>query len=92
MDLAKEVSSTQSYKWDDGLWSLAEGYATHSANPDGPHVVAIDYGSKRNIFRNLRDAGARVTVLPATATFDGDPPRYLRNVVTSSSPTPTSSG
>ncbi len=37
---------------------------------DRPHVVAIDYGSKRNIFRNLADAGARVTVLPATATFD----------------------
>ena len=35
-----------------------------------PHVVAIDYGSKRNIFRNLADAGARVTVLPATASFD----------------------
>ncbi len=35
-----------------------------------PHVVAIDYGSKRNIFRNLVAAGARVTVLPATATFD----------------------
>jgi len=35
-----------------------------------PHVVAIDYGSKRNIFRNLVDAGARVTVVPATATFD----------------------
>ena len=41
------------------------------AEPDsGPHVVAIDYGSKRNIFRNLADAGARVTVLPATATFE----------------------
>ncbi len=35
-----------------------------------PHVVAVDYGSKRNIFRNLSDAGARVTVVPATATFD----------------------
>ena len=35
-----------------------------------PHVVAIDYGAKRNIFRNLVEAGARVTVLPATATFD----------------------
>jgi carbamoyl-phosphate synthase small subunit len=35
-----------------------------------PHVVALDYGSKRNIFRNLADAGARVTVLPATASFD----------------------
>jgi carbamoyl-phosphate synthase small subunit len=35
-----------------------------------PHVVAVDYGSKRNIFRNLVEAGARVTVVPATATFD----------------------
>ena len=35
-----------------------------------PHVVAIDYGSKRNIFRNLAEAGARVTVLPAAATFE----------------------
>ena len=70
MDLAKEVSSTQSYRWDDGLWTLGEGYATHSANTDGPHVVAIDYGLKRNILRNLVAAGARVTVVPATATFE----------------------
>jgi carbamoyl-phosphate synthase small subunit len=35
-----------------------------------PHVVAVDYGAKRNIFRNLCEAGARVTVVPATATFD----------------------
>ncbi|MDO9487051.1 MAG: glutamine-hydrolyzing carbamoyl-phosphate synthase small subunit, partial [Sphingomonadaceae bacterium] len=70
MDLAKEVSSRQSYKWDDGLWTLGQGYATHSANPDGPHVVAIDYGIKRNILRNLVAAGARVTVVPATATYD----------------------
>ena len=70
MDLAKEVSTLQTYKWDDGLWTLGEGYATHAANPDGPHVVAIDYGLKRNILRNLVAAGARVTVVPATATFD----------------------
>ena len=70
MDLAKEVSTLQSYKWDDGLWTLGEGYATHSANPEGPHVVAIDFGLKRNILRNLVAAGARVTVVPATATFD----------------------
>jgi len=37
---------------------------------DRPHVVAIDYGSKRNIFRNLVEAGARVTILPATASFE----------------------
>ena len=70
MDLAKEVSATQSYKWDDGLWTLGEGYATHASNPDGPHVVAIDYGLKRNILRNLVAAGARVTVVPATATYE----------------------
>ncbi|MFD1951138.1 glutamine-hydrolyzing carbamoyl-phosphate synthase small subunit [Sphingomonas arantia] len=70
MDLARDVSSTQSYRWDDGLWTLGEGYATHAANPEGPHVVAIDYGLKRNILRNLVAAGARVTVVPATATYD----------------------
>ncbi|MBV8972171.1 MAG: glutamine-hydrolyzing carbamoyl-phosphate synthase small subunit [Sphingomonadaceae bacterium] len=70
MDLAKAVSATQSYTWDDGLWTLGQGYATHAGNPDGPHVVAVDYGIKRNILRNLVAAGARVTVVPATATFD----------------------
>jgi carbamoyl-phosphate synthase small subunit len=71
MDLAKEVSVRQTYRWTGGLWSLAEGYG-RPGEPDEslPHVVAIDYGSKRNIFRNLADAGARVTVLPATATYD----------------------
>ena len=70
MDLARDVSATQSYRWEDGLWTLGEGYATHAANPDGPHVVAIDYGLKRNILRNLVAAGARVTVVPATASYD----------------------
>jgi len=70
MDLAKAVSTTQSYGWDDGLWTLGQGYATHAANPGGPHVVAVDYGMKRNILRNLVAAGARVTVVPANATFD----------------------
>lgn len=70
MDLAKEVTARQTYKWDDGVWALGQGYAAHSANPQGPHVVAIDYGIKRNILRSLVNAGARVTVVPATATFD----------------------
>jgi carbamoyl-phosphate synthase small subunit len=75
MDLAKTVSTTQSYDWDDGLWTLGQGYAIHAANPakepdKRPHVVAVDYGMKRNILRNLVAAGARVTVVPATATFD----------------------
>jgi carbamoyl-phosphate synthase small subunit len=46
--------------------SEVEGRATG----DRPHVVAIDYGSKRNIFRSLVEAGARVTILPATASFE----------------------
>ncbi len=70
MDLAKDVSTLQTYGWADGLWALADGYAANSANSAGPRVVAIDYGVKRNILRNLVDAGAQVTVVPATASFD----------------------
>jgi len=75
MDLAKEVSREQIETWSGGAWSLDLGYGDaplpHAGGePERPHVVAIDYGSKRNIFRNLADAGARVTVLPATATFE----------------------
>ena len=77
MDLAKEVSATQTYGWSEGLWSLGSGYAG-SAEVDKvdtntgkkPRVVAIDYGIKRNILRNLIDAGADVTVVPAQASFD----------------------
>ncbi|MGS1017782.1 glutamine-hydrolyzing carbamoyl-phosphate synthase small subunit [Allosphingosinicella humi] len=70
MDLAKEVSCTQMFRWTGGRWAIGQGYTEHGEDEGLPHVVAIDYGSKRNIFRNLADAGARVTVLPATASFD----------------------
>ncbi|MFN3944028.1 MAG: glutamine-hydrolyzing carbamoyl-phosphate synthase small subunit [Allosphingosinicella sp.] len=70
MDLAKEVSCRQMYRWSGGRWQLGRGYAEHPDDESRPHVVAIDYGSKRNIFRNLADAGARVTVLPATASYE----------------------
>jgi carbamoyl-phosphate synthase small subunit len=74
MDLAQEVSCRQMYRWSGRRWALGGGYGADeewdAGAPTEPHIVAIDYGSKRNIFRNLRDAGARVTVLPATATFD----------------------
>jgi carbamoyl-phosphate synthase small subunit len=70
MDLASVISTTQNYPWIDGLWTLAGGYALNTVNADGPHVVAVDYGMKRNILRNLVAAGARVTVVPAMATFD----------------------
>jgi len=68
MDLAKEVSCTQTYKWDEGVWELGEGFKKH----DKPlyKVVAIDYGAKRNILRCLVSAGCEVTVVPATATAE----------------------
>ncbi|MFT3967471.1 MAG: glutamine-hydrolyzing carbamoyl-phosphate synthase small subunit [Sphingobium sp.] len=69
MDLAIEVTGEQRL-WADGPWSRAEGYHLNASAADAPHVVAIDYGAKHNIFRNLVKAGARVTVLPAQATYE----------------------
>lgn len=68
MDLAIEVSTRQSYAWTQSTWSLGAGYAEQDS-PDH-HVVAIDYGAKQNILRCLAAKGARVTVVPATATAD----------------------
>lgn len=68
-DLAKDVSRTQEQPWKGGAWTLGKGYAS-SADQDLPHVVALDFGAKDNIFRNLVHAGARVTVLPGNATVD----------------------
>jgi carbamoyl-phosphate synthase small subunit len=70
MDLAKEVSCEAHHLWEGGVWKLGFGYEAGTGEGARPHVVAIDYGSKHNIFRNLVKAGAKVTVLPATATFD----------------------
>jgi carbamoyl-phosphate synthase small subunit len=77
MDLAKEVAATQTYGWSEGLWSLGSGYADFAEvdkvdtnTGKKPKVVAIDYGIKRNILRNLIDAGADVTVVPAQSSFD----------------------
>ena len=70
MDLAKEVSREQLETWSDGKWELGAGYRIGGNDPKRPHVVAIDYGAKRNIFRSLVEAGAKVTILPATASFD----------------------
>ncbi len=70
MDLAKEVSRLQVERWTGGRWAWGAGYALGGDNGKAPHVVAVDYGSKRNIFRNLVEAGARVTIVPAEATFE----------------------
>ncbi|HEX2527833.1 MAG TPA: glutamine-hydrolyzing carbamoyl-phosphate synthase small subunit [Geminicoccus sp.] len=66
-DLAKDVSATQRYGWDEALWDLP-GYAHGKA--DGPHVVAVDYGIKSNILRSLAEMGCRITVVPATTTSE----------------------
>ena len=68
LDLAKEVSCTQSYRWDEQRWAWPEGYTKRAGA--GLRVVAIDYGAKRNILRCLASAGCEVTVLPATATAE----------------------
>lgn len=68
LDLAKDVSCRQSYRWDEMRWAWPEGYRPRPA--PGPKVVAIDYGAKRNILRCLASAGCEVTVLPATATAE----------------------
>jgi len=64
MDLVPDVTSGQSYTWDEMGWVWGEGYP-RQANPD-LHVVAVDYGLKRNILRCLASAGCKVTVVPAT--------------------------
>ncbi len=68
LDLAKDVTCAQSYRWDEMRWAWPEGYTRQT---DAKHkVVAIDYGAKRNILRCLASAGCDVTVLPATATAE----------------------
>jgi len=68
MDLAKEVTTGQPYEWAQGSWSLAGGMpqAPHPIEEKLPyHVVAYDFGVKRNILRMLVDRGCRLTVVPA---------------------------
>jgi len=68
LDLAREVTCGQSYEWDETLWTLDAGYGRQD-NPQF-HVVAIDYGLKRNILRCLASARCRVTVVPAQTNAD----------------------
>lgn len=64
MDLAKEVTTSSAYAWDQGSWALGQGFSKPSA--DRFHVVAYDFGVKHNILRLLADRVARLTVVPAT--------------------------
>ncbi|MGX7952533.1 glutamine-hydrolyzing carbamoyl-phosphate synthase small subunit [Tsuneonella sp. HG249] len=68
MDLAPRVTREKQEQWGGGYWELGKGYGRAEWNSK-PHVVAIDYGSKDNIFRNLAKAGARVTVVPAKTSL-----------------------
>ncbi len=67
LDLAAEVSCTQSYEWNGGTWSWAHGFAQPETSRT---VVAVDYGAKRNILRSLASAGCRVVVVPAQASAE----------------------
>ncbi len=72
MDLAREVSCTQSYSWDETRWAWPAGYGRQGGSgTEARHlVVAVDYGAKRNILRSLASAGCRVAVVPASATAE----------------------
>jgi len=63
LDLAQVVSCERSYVWEDGEWALGKGFTRPAETPW--HVVAYDYGAKRNILRMLTSRGCRVTVVPA---------------------------
>ncbi len=66
MDLAREVTCRQTFTWNEAAWSLGHGYGRQTA--PRYHVVAVDFGAKRNILRCLAAAGCRVTVVAATAS------------------------
>ena len=68
MDLAKDVSCRQTYGWDESAWTLGAGYGTQEAPRF--HVVAMDFGAKRNILRCLAASGCKVTLVPGNATVD----------------------
>lgn len=68
MDLARDVTCTQSYDWMQTRWALGKGFSTQ--HQPKYHVVALDFGAKRNILRCLASAGCKVTVVPATTSAE----------------------
>lgn len=68
-DLVKEVTCSEPYQTDEGVWALKEGYST-AGNNRTLNVVAYDFGIKKNILRNLTSAGCKVTVVPAETPAD----------------------
>jgi carbamoyl-phosphate synthase small subunit len=73
MDLAKEVSTTQAYAWKEGSLDMDSGVFAHvepQASMTKLHVVAYDFGVKRNILRLMADRGCRITVVPAQTSAE----------------------
>nr|AAB66481.1 carbamoyl-phosphate synthetase subunit A [Salmonella enterica subsp. enterica serovar Typhi] len=71
MDLAKEVTTAETYRWTQGSWTLKDGLPEAKSEDDLPfHVVAYDFGAKRNILRMLVDRGCRLTVVPAQTSAE----------------------
>jgi len=68
MDLARGVTCAQSYQWDEMIWRWPDGYGRQGRTTT--HVVAVDYGLKRNILRCLATTGCRVTVVPALTSAE----------------------
>ena len=69
LDLAKEVTCDEPYEWSESSWKLGEGYQPLLDSPEF-HVVAYDYGVKRNILRMLADRGCKLTVVPAKTSAE----------------------
>jgi len=72
MDLAKDVTTRQTYNWTETMWTKGAGFGdlTRDGKKTEFNVVAVDYGIKRNILRSLAESGCKVTVVPATATAE----------------------
>jgi carbamoyl-phosphate synthase small subunit len=68
LDLARTVTTKKSYEWNEKLWQLNS--ASCILHPASYHVVAIDYGIKKNILRSLAEVGCKITVVPATTSAE----------------------
>lgn len=88
MDLAKEVTTAEAYSWTQGSWTLTGGLPEAKKKEDELpfHVVAYDFGAKRNILRMLVDRGCRLTIVPAQTSAEDV---LKMNQTASSSPTVT---
>jgi carbamoyl-phosphate synthase small subunit len=84
LDLAKDAACLQPFVWDEGAWSWPAGHAKAAAARR--HVVVVDYGVKRNILRSLVSIGARVSVVPASASAADILARSPDGVVLSNGP------